>query len=220
VSAAAFVHDNRVNQFTWQYPEWWALALSAAAWLSMLQRHAHHRAPMVQWMVMTAAMMFPMITSPLRATAERSLWKRRHRAILGFLIGYVVCWLIAGIVIVLMRVPSRAEVAIGALVIAGAWQLTRTKRFALSGCHFMIPLAPCGWRADRDCVAYGWLVGTRCVVSCWALMLACFVTGHSLMAMAGLTAICAIERYTRRPNQLLLGGALFAAALVQAVVLF
>jgi predicted metal-binding membrane protein len=209
-----------VTRLAWRYPEWWALALSAAAWASMFQKHAHHRAPMLQWVVMTAAMMFPMIAGSLRIAAERSLWRRRHRAIAVFLIGYVVCWLAFGMALVLLGVPARPEFAIGALAIAGIWQLTRAKRLALAGCHFTMPLAPKGWRADRDCLAYGWKTGTRCVISCWAIMLACFATGHSLIAMGGLTAICAIERYTYRPSQLLLGGTLIAAAIIIAVPIF
>jgi len=209
-----------MTELAWRYPEWWALALSAAAWASMLQKHAHHRAPMLQWIVMTAAMMVPMIAGSLRAAADRSLWRRRHRAIAVFLIGYLTCWLIVGAALVLLRAPARPGFAVAALAIAGAWQLTRVKQLALAGCHFTVPLAPKGWRADRDCLAYGWLTGTRCVISCWAIMLACFATGHSLIAMTGLTAICAIERYTYRPSQLLLGGTLIAAAIAVAVPIF
>ena len=179
-----------------RYPEWWTLGLSAAAWVAMLQPHAHHRAPLLQWLLMTVAMMFPVMLDSIRATAERSLWKRRNRAIAGFLLGYLACWMLAGAILIAIRIPAEPRFAAAALLIAAAWQCTRAKRIALTGCHATMPLAPRGWRADRDCIRYGWLLGTRCVVSCWALMLACFLTGHALAAMIALTAIVVLERLT------------------------
>jgi len=165
---------------------------------------------------MTFAMMLPMVVDSIRATAERSLWRRRHRAIAAFLIGYLSLWIVIGALVTLVRIPSNAQpwLAAGAFAIAGAWQLTRAKRVALAGCHRTAPLAPSGWQADRDCIRYGWMIGARCIVSCWALMLACFVAGHAIAATAGLTAIGTVERYASRPDQRLLSAALFAGALV------
>lgn len=214
MSATAFPMPQAL---TWRHPEWWVLALSALAWGSMLQPHAHHRPPLVQWMAMTAAMMFPLVARAARMTAERSLWRRRHRAMLAFLLGYTACWLLFGVTLVALRLPARREFAVAALAVAGAWQLTRVKRLALAACHYRMPLAPRGWRADRDCVSYGWQIGARCVISCWAIMLACFLAGHSLPAMLGLASIVTIERFTRKPNHVLLASALFAGALALAL---
>lgn len=203
-----------LTRLAWRHPEWWALALSAGAWALMLRPHAHHiDGPLTHWLLMTIGMMLPMVVMPMRAAAERSLWSRRHRAITGFLVGYLACWLAIGVATSMVSV--RHELAGGiAFAVAGAWQLTRRKRMALTGCHRVMPLAPRGWRADRDCVLFGAHIGTRCVISCWALMLACFFSGHALLAMAGITAVCLIERYTRRPDHRLLSAGLFAAAVI------
>ena len=113
--------------------------------------HAHgFAAVMTGWMVMTAAMMLPMVTDHVRLTAERSFWHRRHRAMAGLLLGYLGLW----------RFPAprwrscrstrtaRNPPAI-AFAIAGIWQLTPWKRRALVGCHRTIPLAPRGWPRRR-----------------------------------------------------------------------
>jgi hypothetical protein len=57
-----------------------------------------------------------------------------------------------------------------------------------------MPLAPRGWRADRDCLRYGWTVGRHCVMSCGIMMTACVLASHAFVAMAGVTAIAAVER--------------------------
>lgn len=60
------------------------------------KRH-HHRAmltgtavdcppALTHWLLMVVAMMFPFIIGPVRGTAIRSLWRRRHRAIASFLL--------------------------------------------------------------------------------------------------------------------------------------
>jgi predicted metal-binding membrane protein len=208
-------HAGRFTLFAWRHPEVWALALSTAAWIWMMAPRPHHHAGMAQWLLMTVAMMLPMVIRPIRVAVRRSLWERRHRAMAEFLAGYIGCWLAVGaaVIVAATRLPDWRWSAPAAFAIAGVWQLTRTKRLALTGCHLTAPLAPRGWRADRDCVTYGFAVGTRCVVSCWALMLACFATGHAMPAMLTATAICAVERYAARPNQHLLSGALFAAAI-------
>ena len=203
---------------TWRHPEWWALALSAGAWGWMLAsggHHAHAYGDALQgWMVMSVAMMLPMVVEPIHLTAERSFWHRRHRAIAGFLTGYLGLWLLAGIAVSFLRIPHGAQnrAAAIAFAIAGVWQLTRWKQRGLNGCHRSMPLAPRGWRADRDCARFGALIGTRCLVSCWALMLVCFASGHALAATAIVTGVGVGERYMGKPDRRVLGGVLFVAA--------
>jgi predicted metal-binding membrane protein len=187
----------------------------------MLRPSSHHHgggvaASLGQWLVMTVAMMLPMVVQPMRTTAERSLWRRRHRAIGGFLFGYLGCWMITGLLASLLPAGYRYAGAM-AFVVAAAWQLTRQKRIALAGCHWTAPLAPAGWTADLDCIRYGARIGVRCVGSCWALMLACALTGHVAAGCVGMTAIGLVERYARHPHQRLLSGALVAAAITSFV---
>ena len=188
----------------------------------MLGPSAHHHhgggvaASLDQWLVMTIAMMMPMVVQPIRTTAERSLWRRRHRAIGAFLLGYLGCWMIAGVFVSLLPSGYRYSAAI-AFLIAAAWQMTRQKRIALAGCHWTAPLAPDGWAADFDCICYGARIGVRCVGSCWALMLACALTGHAVAGCAGVTAIGLVERYARRSHHRLLSSVLAAAAMASFI---
>jgi predicted metal-binding membrane protein len=176
---------------------------------------------------MVVAMMPPLVLSAVRATSRRSLWHRRDRAIGGFLVGYLAPWIVAGLAVGLgaaavagARGPgdlaAEAVLAAVAFAVAAAWQLTAVKRRAMWSCHRTVPLAPDGWRADRDCVRYGWVIGRRCLLSCWAMMLACVLAG-SVPVMAGMFVLGATERYTVRPRYLLLADALAVLALVYTV---
>jgi hypothetical protein len=50
-----------------------------------------------QWMLMVAAMILPLQIDGVRRIAEYSLWSRRHRAIAGYLVGYLIVWAAAGV---------------------------------------------------------------------------------------------------------------------------
>lgn len=179
----------------------------------------------LDWMLMVAAMMFPLVLGPIRATALRSVWRRRHRAIVGFLLGYSGPWLMVGISISVLfsglsvqhRFGPSASAALG-FAVAALWQGTAVRLRALRSCHRTTPLAPSGWRADRDCLRYGWSIGLHCIVSCWALMLACLLSGHSLVVMLFASAIGITERYKRRPDQRWFGGLLAGISVVYAVI--
>ena len=60
-------------------------------------------------------------------------------------------------------------------------------RRAAIRCRRSAPLAPRGWRADRDAARFGARIGASCVVSCWATMGAVVALGHHAVVMvAGL----------------------------------
>jgi predicted metal-binding membrane protein len=231
----------------WPHPEWWCLAVSALAWLALVTASAgaglsglpngshDHAAPSaggrvapwvagtLHWSVMVVAMMLPAIVDSIRITAARSVWARRHRAIGGFLVGYLLPWTILGLGTSVLvaelrldtRLPLPAMAAFG-FGVAAAWQLTAVKWRAVRSCHRTAPLAPRGWRADLDCVRYGWAIGGRCVTSCWALMLACLLARHGLVAMTCATVIGAAERYSDKPSKPALFGATAALAVIYA----
>ena len=243
---AATLRVSHWNEITWPHPEWWSLGLCAAAWLLIIwkavaptvglpvsQLHSGHgmspelateqvawSAQIFWWLVMVVAMMFPMVLEPIQITAARSLWRRRNRAIAGFLLGYVGLWTLFGLgasllSIVLVETGLRPGTVAGvAFGIAVLWQVTPIRRRAVRACHRTIPIAPSGWRADRDCVRYGWKIGNACVISCWALMLACMLSGHSMPAMIAVTTIGWIERNKRQPNQRLLCAVIASLALI------
>jgi predicted metal-binding membrane protein len=176
---------------------------------------------------MVVAMMVPLVSGSIRDTAARSLWARRHRAVVGFLAGYLAIWSLAGLAISAAVAGVRwlnwnpAVPVVAAFCIAAIWQLTPAKSRAIRTCHRTMPLAPLGWPADRDSLRFGWLIGVACVGSCWALMAACAATGHSVLGMALASCVCFAERYQFRPNQRVLAGVIAGfAALYGVTALF
>ena len=215
----------------WRHPEWWSLALSAGAAVALFATHStgsagvplpvggHHAdssAPVIataavafwQWMLMVVAMMVPLSVSAIRTTAARSLWRRRHRAIAAFLVGFLAPWAIAGAALAIgiaawTPADAWAVAVITALAFAVAmvWQRLTIARRALMACHGTRPLAPAGWAAMRDCVGFGASIGGHCVTSCWPLMLACAVSGHHPLVMIAAAAAGVTERMTPRRRQ-------------------
>jgi len=191
------------RRIMWRHPEWWSVALSLAAWIAIFStpRHAaSHQSTAINllfWLLMVVAMMFPLVMPQVRQAAFHSLWSRRHRAIALFLIGYVLPWLAFGAIVITLqgKLPSdrRASVIV-AILIAAAWQGSPSKRRALNNCHRVMPLAPRGWRANRDCVMFGCRIGAACVCACWALMLVCTVSDHSILTMCVATMVAIYDR--------------------------
>jgi predicted metal-binding membrane protein len=231
----------------WRHPEWWSIALCAGAWLTLIiitaadapgglasAGHAGHAyagplsAPIAapgrmiagevgRWLLMVVAMMVPFVLGPIRTTAARSLWCRRHRAIGAFLAGYLLPWLLCGVALAALGVMlpihhlDRSPAGlIAAFALAAAWQHAPAKRRALVSCHATRPLAPRGWQASRDCVMFGSMVGLRCVVTCWTLMLVCVLAGHSLTMMAGIGLLGIFERSSRQATGAVTSGLLAA----------
>jgi predicted metal-binding membrane protein len=211
----------RLRDFGWKRPEWWIVGASLIAWALLLgsselkfgfgqpQQHSHAQTSIwadwsSNWLLMVVAMMLPLAITPISRTATRSLWNRRHRAIAGFLIGYLTPWAAVGILLgALMTLLPIARLCVGVVgaalfASAGIWELLPSKRRALRECHRTLPLAPRGYRADRDCIRFGCLIGRSCLQSCGPLMLACMLGGHSIATMAYVFGIGAIERYSIR----------------------
>ena len=241
--AVAAVRDS----VAWPHPEWWALMVSAVAWILLIVPHAialagapdhDHHAPASlpgassvvldarDWLLMIVAMMFPLSVASIQATAARSLWRRRHRAIAWWLGGYITPWFILGVVVSLCTTLLSIEPLAGssataalAFMVAGLWQISSARALSLKRCHRTQPLAPSGWRANCDCVRYGWTTGVYCVATCGVLMVACWLLGHGALGLAGMMAgmtISLAERYMIRPNQRWLAAALGLMAVVAA----
>lgn len=188
-------------------------AAAGLAWLAMLAHawnpglHAHHAgspvAEWASWLAMIAAMMLPLLTPTLREVAARSLWRRRHRAMLVFLGGYFAPWAALGGAVAALRMAPWARAPAAAPIgfaIAAAWACTPAYAAATAAGHHLRPLAPRGWAADADCLRSGLAVGAACVATCWALMAACACSGHDAIAMVGGFALGWAERRTYRPD--------------------
>jgi hypothetical protein len=207
-------------------PETWVEATAVSAWLVLLigalgatldpatAGHAHHSGPggapapmapaaMSTWLLMTVAMMFPVVAPQAGRIAARSLWTRRHRAMATWLTGYVALWALVGAaVIVAVAALDLAAVAAvatpAALLAAAAWHVSTPRRRALARCGSGPPIALRGWAADRDGLLVGARAGGRCVVTCGPVMVATAIT-HDVILMAAVTALLVSER-ARGPN--------------------
>jgi hypothetical protein len=219
----ALIMSNRapgqwLRRFFWTHPEWWSLVLVALAWGAVVshagahQEHAHHAMavqdsmafPMelLYWGLMVVAMMVPLMLEPLRWVAFQSFRRRRHRAILLYLLGFLVPWMLVGVAVAWLRMLDGSDnplLVSGLFGLAALWVLVPVRMRALVFCHLRIPLAPAGWNADRDCLRFGFLVGGSCIAACGFLMLACALTGHNLIAMLGGTVLAALEYRAFRP---------------------
>ncbi len=228
---------DKLRRLNWRNPEWWVVMVAAVGWLfmgSISHTHAGHAGitagtDHVQHtlgvVAMVIAMMVPLTITNVRHVAQSSLWRRRHRAIAGFLVGYLAVWLVIQTIIVEtwgLLAPLVGWVTAGgvAMVAAALWELAPIKRRRLRRCHRTVPLAPRGWRADVDCARYGVSTGLSCVTMCWALMVAATAFSHSLMVMTVLFGVQASGRYQRRPSPVLAALAVLGVCLLAYAVDF
>jgi predicted metal-binding membrane protein len=155
----------------------------------------------VDWALMFAAMMPPLVIAPLRHVRDRSFARRRARAMLLFVAGYAGVWLAAGVgleaiaLVALLALPTPLICLGLAAAIAMAWQISPAKQWCLNRCHRQPHLAAFGAAADRDAFTFGLMNGASCVGACWALMLLalCVGPGH-VMAMMIVTLLVVAER--------------------------
>jgi len=154
---------------------------------------------------MVVAMMLPLTITNVRHVASSSLYRRRQRAIVAFLFGFLAVWMVVQTVIVetselFARLIGWEAAGVVAMVVAALWEVAAIKRRRLRRCHRTVPLAPHGWRADADCVRYGVTTGFSCVTMCWALMVAAAAFSHSLLVMGVLFGVQMSGRYQQRPS--------------------
>jgi predicted metal-binding membrane protein len=136
------------------------------------------------WALMVAAMMLPLLVAPLRHVRDRSFARRRARAMLLFVAGYMAVWMITGVGLQAMALAARWVVSEPLLCFSLAaaaatlWQVSPAKQWCLNRCHRQPHLAAFGAAADRDAFDFGLTNGAACVGSCWALMLLPLLAGH------------------------------------------
>lgn len=161
---------------------------------------------MLMWTMMVVAMMLPATLPAVAYVGSRTLRWRRRRAMVTFVAAYLLVWLGAGLMLLVVsqawaRVREDVLLCL-ALLVATAWQLTTDKRRALRDCHRSFPLAPRGWDATRSELRFGLRNGYACVRSCWAMMVVMAVaTSATVFWMATLTALVSAEKLSRRPRQ-------------------
>jgi predicted metal-binding membrane protein len=199
--------------------------IAAAAW-ALILRHATHahavpsvRDTIIATAVMVAAMMLPLTVANVRHVALSSLWRRRHRAMVAFLVGYLCCWAVVQTVIqgtLGFLAPLLGWTLVAGLVMVTAvlWEISPGRRRRLRRCGLTVPLAPRGWRADTACARYGVITGLSCVTTCWALMAAVAAFSHSILVMAVVFGVQISNRYQRRPSPILTSLAILGVCLL------
>jgi len=219
----------RLRRIGWRHPEWWVMLVAAAAWAFVVAtslRHAAHAHTVpgvghgiIATVVMVAAMMLPLVLANVRHVAFSSLWRRRHRAMAAFLVGYLCCWIVAQTVIqgtLGFLTPSLGWTLVAglAMVTAVLWGVSPGRKRRLKRCGLTVPLAPRGWRADTDCARYGVITGLSCVTTCWALMAAVAAFSHSVLVMAVVLGVQVSDRYQQRPSPVLAALAVLGVCLL------
>jgi hypothetical protein len=212
-----------LGQWLGWHPEWPMLLLCAAAWSGIILDAAVPpsdalfcgRGPGLvfvpaEWVVMLAAMMPPLLVPMARRVAFASLWRRRHRALAMFLLGYGLIWSIPAAVGICLKLtmdgslePGKAGwAALLTFAAAALWEMTPSKRRALAACHRTIPLRPYGWKANVDCLRLGAIHACSCAATCWLMMIGSMLAPAHMPVMAAVTAIAAMQRYRpRRHNR-------------------
>jgi predicted metal-binding membrane protein len=161
-------------------------------------------ASLLAWQVMFFAMMVP--TAGPAVGLAGAAGRSRAAAVAGFLGAYALVWTAFGAAAFLgdaalhrgvHGVPwllhHRWVIAGAVLVVAGGFQLTRTKRACLSSCRTPERLVH-GGSGFRGGLWYG----LACLGDCWALMLVMFAAGMAnLWWMGALTALMAYEKLGR-----------------------
>jgi len=150
---------------------------------------------------MVAAMMLAVVAPQVRTVAMRSLWTRRQRSAVTFVLGYAVVWVVAGAVLLAPLAALHVEPLGRASLRLGAAS---------------------GLLADLNCARAGARASGRCLVTCGPLMLA-MVASHSLLLMVGLLGIMLSERSRgpdprRRAGRPLEAWAIVGVAVVVAAV--
>lgn len=216
--AASHIHLELIARRTLaRRPEVWVYALAVVAAALLLAEAARSASPAAPfedgtswlvawsgWMLMVLAMMLPVIAPHARQAAMLSLWRRRHRAMVGYLSGYLAVWAVVGVGIVgalhgTQQPHPPVGVTVATLLGAALWQTSRPRRRIMRRCGSVQIGAAQGHAADRDCAAAGWRAGLLCALTCGPVMLVMAV-GHDYPAlMAGLLVLLLTER-ARGPN--------------------
>jgi len=205
----------------------WVSALVAAAWILVVAHgfghgsHAHHvplspPQELAGWLAMVVAMMVPSLSGNLRDVAQRSYRDRRQRAMVMYLLGYLLVWVLTGLPVIVLRAqPWSHDLALAgiAFVLAAVWASTPLRARFVAACHRRIPLASRGRRADASAFTQGTVTAAPCVATCGWMMVGCALTGHRLPPMLLGAVVAWVEAYQFRPDSRpAAGGALLLAA--------
>jgi len=146
----------------------------------------------VNWLLMLATMMAPVLIQPIQFIRGQGLARRRTRATLLFLSAYSAIWTIAGAALLALAATVHSAghtpviPAAAVLAFATFWQCSPAKQVCLNQCHVRPALAAFGRRADTDVVTFGARHAAWCIGSCggWMLVPLILSGGHFAAMMA------------------------------------
>ncbi len=153
------------------------------------------------WTVMMAAMMLPSVMPAvwLFATVapSRTQFGYRPAPTALFVAGYLGAWALAGAGVALLNTVTNVTMGgwgqpiVGsALIVAGAYQLTRWKALCLGHCRAPIQFFMAHWHDGlRGALRMGAHHGFYCMGCCWGLMLAMIALGMMDPVWMGLIAL-------------------------------
>lgn len=155
----------------------------------------------VLWTVMMAAMMLPSMMPAVLLFAtvaqSRTQFGFRVAPTAAFVAGYLGIWGLTGVGVALAHWVSGAgmngwgqPLVGGALILAGAYQVTRWKAFCLGHCRAPIHFFMEHWHdGPSGAIRMGVHHGLYCLGCCWGLMLALIVLGIMNPVWMGLIAL-------------------------------
>ena len=142
--------------------------------------------------LMFAAMMLPLLGAPLCHVRDRSLARRRPRAVALFVGVYAAFWIAAGVVLLMIADRVAPLLAVPAIAV---WQFSPWKQRCLNRLHAHPKLSAFGLNADLDVLRFSATHGLWCIASCFALMLLPMLLPRGqVIAMAAVTVWLATER--------------------------
>ena len=184
-----------------RHPEWPVLLLAAAAWVPLFVPAVN--STVAHWVLMTLAMMLPVIASRIRTVARACEPAARLQACATTVAGFLLIWLVAGAITVVITtllppVTSADQLAFLAVWWMGAlWQLTPLRSHAIQRCHRV--------RMARGRRTNQWMPGMRygrwCVAACYPAMAAMILTRAPAVVMAILAVALVAERNAFRPRR-------------------
>jgi predicted metal-binding membrane protein len=161
---------------------------------------------LLPWMIMVIAMMFPLLSKPIRHVAFSVKRKDRNFGIFWFLIGYTITWTVAGVLFLLL--PFFLDMLIGdqtrlingliqssGFLLAAALIWLPGRPLRMMKCDQTMPIRIQNWRLHLDSLSYGLKMGFACLNMCWAPMAALALVHHNIMLMYIVTIILISERY-------------------------
>lgn len=153
------------------------------------------------WILMTVAMMSPLVGAQAAYVLRSVTGSQRSPAILAFVLGYLACWVLSGLVLV----PAALALALAGggfslpVALAGAlvWNMSPAAQWARNLCHRQDRIGAFGLEAQVDSCWLGLRTGLACVAACWPFMLVPLQveTGHvAVMMLTGLVLF--VDRVT------------------------